>query len=122
MFEAANRIICDYVRQEAGGTYTCIGVYPHASIMIEDFSVPVKVSLYIEITSTDYGLVDAHFILEDRASSTIFNSFPARVKLNGWTTPPLATYPMEIKARGPCVVRFSAIAGDRKIDLALLTI
>lgn len=122
MFGVANTLICDHVRREYDGKYTCLGIYPNSSVVVPDFVVPVKLSFYVEIFSTLYQTIDAHFILEDRISNIVFSSFPSRLLLNGWSSPPLATLPIEIKARGPATVHFSAIAGDQKVELTNFTI
>ena len=122
MFTVSNFCACDYVRQEVGGKYTCIGVYPNATMAIADFLIPITISFYVEITSSSFDAIDVHFILEDRTTNRIFSSFPAKVKLNGFSSPPLATFPIEIKPGGPCRLHFSAITGDQKIELGDLAI
>lgn len=122
MFRVINALVCDHVRKEVDGKYTCIGIYPNHAISLPDFTSPIVVSFYIEIDSALTQEIDAHFILEDRVSNAVYNSFSSRIRLSGWASPPLASLPMEIRAVGPSTVHFSAIAGGQKIELVNFSI
>jgi hypothetical protein len=122
MFRVQNAIVCDIVRAELANKFACLGIYPKGLIVISDFSLPMLVSFFLDIASEHHTEADAHFILENRQTNEVFSSFQAKVALEGWTSTPLYTPPMEIRASGPATIHFSAIVGSQKIELAAATL
>jgi hypothetical protein len=50
-----NVIVCDFVSQEVTGKFTCVGIYPSASIGVSILPSSVALSFYMEVVGRASG-------------------------------------------------------------------
>jgi hypothetical protein len=122
MFRVNSAICCDFARSEAAGKYYCLGIYPKNIIAISDFSIPIGLSFYIDISSDVAMEVDTQFLLENRATGHIFLNVNGKLALNGYASAPLVGGPYTITVGQPSTINFSAITGGRRIELCTVDI
>ncbi|MEV4932719.1 hypothetical protein [Sphingobium sp. LSP13-1-1.1] len=91
---------CDFIRQEMGGKFTLLGVYPNNSVLVTDPDLPVLLSFYIEILSDENRTVPIELQIRNQFN-VVLNKSSLNLTLSSNFTAPLTWGPLTIKSQLP---------------------
>jgi hypothetical protein len=106
-------IICDSVRAEVDGKFTCVGIYPGGSIAVRDFALPISVALYLEVIGKFSGTVQGAFRVRKFGLERPLLEFPISFNTVIDQQSPVYTVPLFFVADGPGTIVVEWLVGGQ---------
>jgi len=91
---------CDFIRQETGGKFTLLGIYPNNSVLVTDPDLPVLLSFYIEILSDENRTVPIELQVRNQFN-VVLNNSSLNLTISSNFTAPITWGPLTIKSQLP---------------------
>jgi hypothetical protein len=96
-------IACDFVRQEMGGKYSILGIYPNNAVVISEINSPVHLSFYIEILSDETRVVPIELQIKN-SFGLVANRSNLNLTISGLLTAPITWGPVPISVQSPGLI------------------
>lgn len=117
-----NVVVCDLVRQELGGKFLCVGIYPAGHIALTNSYSVANLSFYVELIGRTDGPLTGHLRIMKKGQLNVLVTSPYNINTQKDVAIPLYTNPLSFAAQGDgeYILEWSIVG--RWAELAVFTI